>query len=148
MSGAAPAGWGKQKAVTMITAFSTFKKGLNRVLKTPGATPPPCLYLSPLQSLCEAIFRHTLRLSSELKRGIPKHSSRGTHSSSEDGAEKRAKWQRWNHYSVLYFAFKHVVVDIKRVFLLSVFALPSPLLSSVTSSKDSMLPLVSMPPPR
>lgn len=74
-----------------MTAFSTFKKGFNHVLKTPGATSPPFLYLSLLQSLCEAIFRHTLRLSSELKRGIPKHSSRGTHSSSEEGAEKKGK---------------------------------------------------------
>lgn len=95
----------------MITAFSNFKKGFNHILKTPGATSPPFLYLSLLQSLCEAIFRHTLRLSSELKRGIPKHSSRGTHSSSEDGAGK--KWQHWNHHSVLFvfFSLKHVVVD-------------------------------------
>lgn len=46
-------------------------------------------YLSLLHSLCEAIFRHTLRLSSELKRGMPKHSSRGTHSSSDDRAERK-----------------------------------------------------------
>lgn len=45
-------------------------------------------YLSLQHSLCEAIFRHTLRLSSELKRGMPKHSSRGTHSSSALRAER------------------------------------------------------------
>lgn len=37
---------------------------------------------------------------------------------------------------------------MKNVDLLSVFPLPSPLFSSVTSSKDSVLPLVSRPPPR
>lgn len=46
-------------------------------------------YLSLLHSLCEAIFRHTLRLSSELKRGMPKHSSRGTHSSSDERPERK-----------------------------------------------------------
>lgn len=39
-------------------------------------------YLSLLQSLCDTILWQTLRFSSELKSGIPKHSSRGTHSSS------------------------------------------------------------------
>lgn len=53
-------------------------------------------YLSLLHSLCEAIFRHTLRLSSELKRGMPKQSSRGTHSSSDESAEK-AKWDMKLH---------------------------------------------------
>lgn len=53
-------------------------------------------YLSLLHSLCEAIFRHTLRLSSELKRGMPKQSSRGTHSSSDESAEK-AKWNMKLH---------------------------------------------------
>lgn len=46
-------------------------------------------YLSLLHSLCEAIFRHTLRFSSELKRGMPKHSSRGTHSSSDERSERK-----------------------------------------------------------
>lgn len=99
------------------------KKGLRRVLKTPGATSPPCLYLSLLQSLCEAIFRHTLRLSSELKRGIPKHSSRGTHSSSEDGAEKTGKVATLE--SPFWVFFKPVVVDIKSFPTLRLcFALP------------------------
>lgn len=46
-------------------------------------------HLSLLQSLCEAIFRHTLRLSSELNRGMPKQSSSGTHSSSDERAERK-----------------------------------------------------------
>lgn len=164
-------------------------------------------HLSLLQSLCEAIFRHTLRLSSELKRGMPKQSSSGTHSSSDERAERKGLTRQRRdgfHFEAnirplslvvlhsppsstpqpaLKHHVKHQVIEdiqmehIRSVFfyvgkklikkmltkktfkwvinalttkvnLRSVFALLSPLFSSVTSSKDSVLPLVSRPPPR
>lgn len=82
-SKAAPEGWGEAaelvsdtaiKPASALSPVSYMKMGFYRLLR----------YLSLLQSLCEAIFRHTFRLSSELKRGMPKHSSRGTHSSSDE----------------------------------------------------------------
>lgn len=80
-------------------------------------------YLSLLQSLCAAIFWQMRRLSSELKSGIPKHSSSGTHSSSHDEADGGGGVQKQHISSPKHNMYPHQILSSESACYTIIFTL-------------------------